>query len=129
MSHQALYLTYRPQSFEDVVGQEYIVATLKNAIKNNSYAHAYLFCGPRGTGKTTIARLMDKAINYKPEVAPCGDCPNCKQAINGMHPDIIEFDAASKSRVEEIREVLEKVKYSPIQGQTKIYIIDEVHML
>lgn len=130
MAHQALYLTYRPQSFEDVVGQEYIVATLKNAIKNSSYAHAYLFCGPRGTGKTTIARLMAKAINCDyPDIAPCGNCNNCKQAANGLHPDIIEFDAASKSRVEEIREVLERVKYAPIQGKKKIYIIDEVHML
>ncbi len=130
MSYKALYRTYRPSCFEDVVGQKHIVATLQNAVKQNKIAHAYLFCGPRGTGKTSIAKLLAKAVNCTDsENAPCGVCPSCLSVQKGNHPDIIEIDAASNNGVDEIRDLIEKVKYSPIEGKYKVYIIDEVHML
>lgn len=130
MSYKALYRTYRPSSFDDVVGQKHIVATLKNAVKQNKIAHAYLFCGPRGTGKTSIAKLLAKAVNCENhENAPCGACKNCLSIQQGNHPDIVEIDAASNNGVDEIRDLIEKVKYSPIEGKYKVYIIDEVHML
>lgn len=130
MNYKALYRTYRPSSFEDVVGQKHIVATLKNAVKQNKIAHAYLFCGPRGTGKTSVAKLLAKAVNCEnSENAPCGKCRNCLSIEQGNHPDIVEIDAASNNGVDEIRDLIEKVKYSPIEGKYKVYIIDEVHML
>ena len=130
MSYKALYRTYRPSSFEEVVGQQHIVTTLKNAVKQNKIAHAYLFCGPRGTGKTSIAKLLAKAVNCSDhEHAPCNQCESCLAIQEGNHPDIVEIDAASNNGVDEIRDLIEKVKYSSLQGRYKVYIIDEVHML
>ncbi len=130
MAYKALYRTYRPTSFEKVVGQQHIVKTLQNAVLKHKIAHAYLFCGPRGTGKTTVAKLMAKAVNCPHnEKAPCNECDSCLSIQAGTHPDIIEIDAASNNGVDEIRDLIEKVKYSPIEGKYKVYIIDEVHML
>lgn len=130
MAYKALYRTYRPNTFDEVVGQQHIVQTLQNAVKQNKVAHAYLFCGPRGTGKTTIAKLLAKAVNCEAEEnRPCEKCANCLAIKNGSHPDVVEIDAASNNGVDEIRNIIEKVKYSPIQGRYKVYIIDEVHML
>lgn len=129
MSYKSLYRTYRPQTFKDVAGQEAIITTLKHAIDEKKIAHAYLFCGPRGTGKTTVAKLLAKAVNCTGDPKPCGECENCKQIENGTHPDVIEIDAASNNGVEEVRSLIDKVKYAPTQGQYKVYIIDEVHMM
>ena len=130
MAYQALYRKYRPSNFDEVVGQTHIIQTLKNAIVQNRIAHAYLFCGPRGTGKTSIAKIFAKTLNCtNNEDAPCGICENCKMAANGSHPDIIEIDAASNNGVDEVRNLIDKVKYAPMQGKYKIYIIDEVHMM
>ena len=130
MAYQALYRKYRPSNFDEVVGQTHIIQTLKNAIVQNRIAHAYLFCGPRGTGKTSIAKIFAKTLNCtNSQDAPCGVCENCKMASNGSHPDIIEIDAASNNGVDEVRNLIDKVKYAPMQGKYKIYIIDEVHMM
>ena len=130
MAYQALYRKYRPTNFDEVVGQTHIIQTLKNAIVQNRIAHAYLFCGPRGTGKTSIAKIFAKTLNCtNSQDAPCGVCENCKMAANGSHPDIIEIDAASNNGVDEVRNLIDKVKYAPMQGKYKIYIIDEVHMM
>lgn len=130
MSYQVLYRTYRPSRFDEVVGQEYIVKILKNTIKNKRIAHAYLFAGPRGTGKTTIAKLFAKAINCEDfNEEACDSCPSCLAFKENNHPDIIELDAASNNSVDDIREIIEQVPYSPIVGKYKVYIIDEVHML
>ncbi len=130
MAYQALYRKYRPTNFDEVVGQTHIIQTLKNAIVQNRIAHAYLFCGPRGTGKTSIAKIFAKTLNCtNSQDAPCGVCENCKMAANGSHPDIIEIDAASNNGVDEVRNLIDKVKYAPMQGKFKIYIIDEVHMM
>lgn len=130
MSYKALYRTYRPSSFEEVVGQQHIVTTLKNAVKQNKIAHAYLFCGPRGTGKTSIAKLLAKAVNCEDQQnAPCNQCRSCLAIQQGNHPDIVEIDAASNNGVDEVRELIEKVKYAPLEGRYKVYIIDEVHMM
>ena len=130
MSYKALYRTYRPHSFDTVVGQKHIVQTLQNALTQHKVSHAYLFCGPRGTGKTTVAKLVAKSVNcLNPSEAPCNHCENCTGIQQGNHPDVIEIDAASNNGVDQIRELIEKVKYAPLQAKYKVYIIDEVHML
>lgn len=130
MNYKALYRTYRPHSFDTVVGQKYIIQTLQNALKQDKVSHAYLFSGPRGTGKTTVAKLVAKSVNcLNPNEAPCNHCEHCLSIQNGTHPDVIEIDAASNNGVDEIRELIEKVKYAPLQARYKVYIIDEVHML
>ena len=130
MAYKALYRMYRPQTFEEVVGQQHIVLTLKNAIKTNKMSHAYLFSGPRGTGKTTVAKILGKAINCtSTSTKPCEQCHSCLSINKGNHPDIIEIDAASNNGVDEIRDLIDKVKYAPLELRTKVYIIDEVHML
>ncbi len=131
MSYQALYRTYRPKCFSEVIGQEYIVQTLKNALKNDKISHAYLFCGPRGTGKTSIAKIFAKALNCKeyPNIEPCLECNNCKEIQKGSFVDVIEMDAASNNGVDEIREIRDNVNFLPSEGRYKVYIIDEVHML
>lgn len=130
MAYKALYRTYRPNSFDEVYGQKHIVQTLKHAVEQNKIAHAYLFCGPRGTGKTSIAKIFAKTINCTDEhTKACGKCENCIAVQEGNHPDIIEIDAASNNGVEEVSTLIEKVKYAPLKGKYKVYIIDEVHMM
>ena len=131
MAHLALYRTYRPQDFESVVGQKHIVQTVKNQIKNDLLAHAYMLTGPRGTGKTSIARIVAKAINCTtPENGnPCNVCESCLAVAGGSHPDVLELDGASNNGVDEIRDIRDRVKYSPSLSPYKVYIIDEVHML
>src|SRR5665811_529517 len=129
---QALYRSWRPALWEEVVGQEPIVTTLKNAIATNKVGHAYLFAGPRGTGKTTSARLLAKAVNCLEEdlsKRPCNHCTNCLAVNEGRFMDLIEIDAASNTSVDDIRDLREKINFSPSQGRMKVYIIDEVHML
>ncbi len=122
---------WRPQKFSEVVGQEHITATLKNAIKMNRIAHAYLFTGPRGVGKTTTARILAKTLNcLNPKDAePCNECEMCSSIRNSQSLDIIEIDGASNRGIDEIRTLRESVKYAPTKGKYKVYIIDEVHML
>ena len=131
MAYLALYRKYRPQTFDKVVGQEHITKTLENQIKNNKISHAYLFCGTRGTGKTSIAKIFARAINCEHPVngSPCGECQTCKLLQQQNNMDIMEIDAASNNRVDEIRDLREKVKYPPVVGKYKVYIVDEVHML
>lgn len=129
MAYQALYRKYRPASFDDVVGQKHIVQTLKNAISKNRIAHAYLFCGPRGTGKTSIAKIFARTLNCTGENPPCMECENCMLSLSGTHPDIIEIDAASNNGVDEVRALIDRVGYAPLEGKYKVYIIDEVHMM
>lgn len=130
MAYKALYRTYRPQTFSEVAGQKHIVRTIQNALASNKIAHAYLFCGPRGTGKTSMAKLFAKALNCEEGFGhQCNKCDNCHSVTDGSHPDVIEIDAASNNGVEEVRDLIEKVKYLPIKGKYKVYIIDEVHMM
>jgi DNA polymerase-3 subunit gamma/tau len=130
MAYKALYRTYRPQQFSQVAGQQAIVKTLQNALLNKKISHAYLFSGPRGTGKTTLAKIFAKALNCETSPSePCGVCENCLALQENRHPDIIEIDAASNNGVDEVRELIDKVKYAPIKGNYKVYIIDEVHMM
>lgn len=130
MAYKALYRTYRPSTFEEVAGQQHIVKTIKNALATGKLAHAYLFTGPRGTGKTTMAKLLAKALNCEEGMGhQCNMCKNCRAIMDGTHPDVLELDAASNNSVDDIRELIDKVKYGTILGKYKIYIIDEVHML
>ncbi len=130
MAYKALYRTYRPQTFEEVAGQKHIIRTLKNALATNKIAHAYLFCGPRGTGKTTMAKLFAKALNCEEGLGhQCNHCSNCLEIIEGSHPDVIEIDAASNNGVDQVRDLIDTVNYLPIKGKKKVYIIDEVHMM
>ena len=131
MAYVALYRAYRPQKFSEVVGQQHIIKTLQNAIKLNKVAHAYLFCGPRGTGKTTLAKIMAKALNceHGPAIEPCNECAICKGIQKGNISDVIEIDAASNNGADDIRSLRDTVKFLPSVGKYKVYIIDEVHML
>ncbi len=131
MSKLALYRKYRPQKFSDIIGQEHVIKTLKNAIKNDNISHAYLFSGPRGTGKTTIARLLAKAVNCsdKSGPEPCGKCDSCKAIEEGSAIDLIEIDAASHRGIDEIRELRDGIRFSPTNLRYKVYIIDESHQL
>lgn len=131
MSYLALYRKYRPQNFDQVIGQKHIVTSLKNQIINDQISHAYLFTGTRGTGKTSIAKIFARAINCENSIngSPCGECATCKALLDPSSLDIIEIDAASNNRVDEIRDLREKVKYPPVNGRFKVYIVDEVHML
>ena len=130
MKNEALYQKYRSQNFMEVVGQEYIVQSIKNAVKENKIGHAYLFCGPRGTGKTTMARILARSVNCEnKENAPCGTCENCRLALEGNHPDIIEINAANETHVEDIRDLIDRARLAPMMGTKKIYIVDEVHQL
>ena len=131
MSYLALYRKYRPQKFEDIIGQDHIIKTLVNQIKTGRVGHAYLFCGSRGTGKTTTARIFARAINcmHPENGSPCGKCEVCKAMDKGDNFDIIEIDAASNNGVDDARELREQVKFMPVVGKKKVFIIDEVHML
>lgn len=131
MSYTALYRKYRPDTFEDVKGQDHIVTTLKNQISAERIGHAYLFCGTRGTGKTTVAKILAKAVNCEHPVDgnPCGECQSCQNIASGGSMNVIEIDAASNNGVDNIREIRDEVAYSPTSGKYKVYIIDEVHML
>ncbi|HCT16531.1 MAG TPA: DNA polymerase III subunit gamma/tau, partial [Ruminococcaceae bacterium] len=131
MSHLVFYRSFRPQTFDDVIGQDHIIKTLKNQVSNQSFGHAYLFCGTRGTGKTSTAKIFARAINCEHNIngSPCGKCPACLSNLNGGNLDIVEIDAASNNRVDEIRDLREKIGYLPSVNKYKVYIVDEVHML
>src|SRR5512136_2652884 len=126
----ALYNKWRPQKWDEVVGQPHVIQTLRNAVVNGHVVHAYLFAGPRGTGKTTVARLLAKAVNCTdpdPAKRPCNQCDHCKAVNEGRYLDLIEIDAASQTGVEDVRALRDKINFIPNQGTYKIYIIDEVH--
>src|SRR3989449_1538955 len=131
MSYEVFARKYRPQTFDDLVGQEHVSQTLKNAVAQNRLAHAYLFVGPRGIGKTSTARILAKALNciHGPTVTPCGVCDNCREIAGGNSLDVIEIDGASNRGIDDVRELRDNVRYAPAKSRLKIYIIDEVHML
>src|SRR5213593_2432809 len=131
MSYEVFARKYRPQTFDDIVGQAHVSRTLKNAVEQNRLAHAYLFVGPRGIGKTSTARILAKALNciHGPTITPCGVCDSCKEIAGGNSLDVLEIDGASNNGVEQVRELRDNVRYAPTKGKYKIYIIDEVHML
>jgi len=131
VSYEVFARKYRPQTFDDIVSQTHVTRTLKNAVEQNRLAHAYLFVGPRGTGKTSTARILAKALNciHGPTVTPCGKCDNCREIAGGNSLDVIELDAASNRGIDDVRELRDNVRYAPAKGRFKIYIIDEVHML
>ena len=131
MSYVALYRKFRPSTFDEVKGQDHIVKTLKNQMRTDRLGHAYLFCGTRGTGKTSVAKILAKAVNCEHPVdgSPCNECPTCRSIQAGTSMNVIEIDAASNNGVDNIREIREEVAYRPTEGRFKVYIIDEVHML
>ena len=131
MAYTALYRKFRPSNFDEVVGQEAITKTLKNQLKTGRISHAYLFCGTRGTGKTSIAKIMARALNceHPTEAGPCNECPTCKSILNETSINVVEIDAASNNGVDNIRDIKEQVQYPPTFGKYKVFIIDEVHML
>nr|MCR4998250.1 DNA polymerase III subunit gamma/tau [Lachnospiraceae bacterium] len=132
MSYVALYRKFRPQEFTEVKGQDHIVTTLKNQLKNDRVGHAYLFTGTRGTGKTTMAKLFAKAVNCEhrqEDGSPCGECESCRAIAEGRSMNVVELDAASNNSVENARSIIEEIAYPPTEGRYKVYIIDEVHML
>ncbi len=131
MAYQALYRQWRPHTFSEMVGQEAIVETLRHQVQTGRIAHAYLFCGSRGTGKTSTAKILARAINclHPQDGNPCGECEMCRRMADEEFLDILEYDAASNSRVEDARDLLEKANFPPQFGRFKVYIIDEVHML
>jgi DNA polymerase III subunit gamma/tau len=131
VSYQVFARKYRPQTFDDLVGQAHVTRTLKNAVEQNRLAHAYLFVGPRGIGKTSTARILAKALNciQGPTITPCGVCDSCKEITGGNSLDVLEIDGASNNGVEQVRELRDNVRYAPVKGKYKIYVIDEVHML
>src|SRR5262252_638983 len=131
MKYQVIARKFRPQIFSEVVGQKPIVQTLQNAIKLNRIGHAYLFCGPRGVGKTTMARLLAKGLNCVkgPTIEPDNECPSCKEIAAGQSMDVLEIDAASNTGVDNVRELRDSARYAPSRDRNKIFIIDEVHML
>ena len=131
MAYQALYRQWRPKDFSSMVAQEAVISTLRNQVMSGRVAHAYLFCGSRGTGKTSTAKILARAINCEHPVGgdPCGQCESCRRLLADESMDVMEIDAASNNGVEEIRNLRETVKYPPQQGKYKVYIIDEVHML
>ena len=129
----SLYRKYRPQTFSEVVGQDHVAQTLTNALRDNAVAHAYIFAGPRGIGKTSMAKILAKALNCErfeePTITPCGECDSCRSIAAGTSLDVIEMDAASNRGIDDIRELRDKVAFAPVQGRSKVYIVDEVHML
>src|ERR671914_766914 len=131
MAYLSLYRKYRPQTFDEILGQEHVATTLANAIKEDRVAHAYLFAGPRGTGKTSTARILAKALNCEEGVSPspCGKCLRCREITEGSSLDVLEFDAASHTSVDDVREIRERIPYATAGGGRKVYIIDEAHQL
>src|SRR5919197_5090753 len=131
MAYLVLARKYRPQTFAEMAGQEHVVRTLSNALKSGQLAHAFLFTGPRGVGKTTSARLVAKAVNCEkgPTAEPCGACPPCVEIAEGRAVDVVEIDAASNNGVDNVRDIVEAVKYRPARDRFKVFVVDEVHML